>query len=304
MELLQLLAFCLVPLLPTVQLMHNMIDTLNVVFSGEPWETSYLLAGISGVVIFRERTAWQPGCRRFLLEMPVSAVHAMPPSPKDGKWLLRILGMLTQLSLVSLTLAKYFVRLNYVYGQATYCSATGFDHRVGWVAASAALPIVASMMMHFVSRDWKLWQGSDLLGSNSDWQFRLAFDTTVAGLIWEIFTMLTGRNTVIRVFYITFVQHREDLMLAMFLTSSLLVIGMWRSLSLMWSNPNRLLHQLGQRVLPTIFIAFASCYAVSIFFLQIFLDKEEFADLALDFVLPWNYRWQIPDPVWTQWWGI
>jgi hypothetical protein len=303
-ELLQLLAFCFIPLLPTVQLVHNMIDALSLVFSGEPWGISYLLAGISGVVVFREQTASQPLCRRFMLEMPVSGVNAMPPSPKDGKWLLRALGILTNLALVSLTLAKYFLRLNYKYRRATYCSATGFDHRVGWVAASAVPSIAAAMMMHCISREWNLWPGANHTGSNSDWRFRLAFDATVAGLIWEILIMLTGRNTVIRVFYLTFVQHREDLVLAGFLTTFLLVVGTWRSLSLMWSNPNRLLHKLGQRVLPSLFVGFASCYAISIFFLQIFLDKEEFADLALDFVLPWNYRWQIPDPAWTQWWEI
>jgi hypothetical protein len=35
--------------------------------------------------------------------------------------------------------------------------------------------------------------------------------------------------------------------------------------------------------------------------LQIFLDMEEYADLALDFVLPWNHRWQVPMPAWSEW---
>ena len=57
-------------------------------------------------------------------------------------------------------------------------------------------------------------------------------------------------------------------------------------------------------VLPLSLLRLALGYAFAVILLQIYLDKEEYADLALDFILPWNSRPPILNLAWVDLWGF
>lgn len=106
-----------------------------------------------------------------------------------------------------------------------------------------------------------------------------------------------------RVSFLAVCVRRPDIMQFMLagllIIASLLVPG-WRMIALMYSNPNTWLH----KAVPWLALAGAILYAILVFLLQMIVDMVEIADLRLDFVLPWNYRWQVPGPKWMACWEL
>jgi hypothetical protein len=297
---LQLLVFCLIPLLPAIQVLHNLIDVVLLLLDGEPWTRPYLLAGMSGVVLYEEQNPNRRSFRARLLEIDVIDLEPTIPKPRDGKWWLRLSGIFANLAILLFAIVPYFTRLAYHFHGASFCAATGFDHRVGWIATAALVPIVATLNLHVINRDWVLGQAADRNRKTASWMSRLTLGTAAATVILELLIMLTGRVTVIHILFDRLLKGTFQIFLPLLSTLALALVSAWLPLSLMYSNPNRWLYKSVSWSL----LGFALGYSIMVFLLQIFLDMEEYADLALDFVLPWNYRWQNPNPAWSEWWGF
>lgn len=291
-EAVQLLAFCLIPLLPAIQLLHNFIDAMIFLSDGEPGENYYLLAGIAGVVIYEK-----PTYRARLLEVDVSHLAPSSLSRMDFQWLGRLIGIAINLGALMFTIIPYFSRLTYRFHGATFCAATGFDHRVGWIATSALVPIFTTLVLHLINKDWVLQEGTERNQNTEDWKSRLALEWTAATVVLEILIMLTGRVTVTEVIFDRLLRGKLQFVLVAVMTAALVLASAWRPLSLLYSNPSKPFH----KSLIWLLVVISAAYSFLVFLLQIFLDMEEYADLALDFVLPWNYRWQIPRPAWSEW---
>jgi len=291
-EAVQLLAFCLVPLLPAIQLLHNLIDAMIFLLDGKPWEKSYLLAGVAGVVLYQE-----PAYRARLLEVDDSHLAPSNLSRMDFQWLGRLIWILVNLGVLMFTIVPYFSRLTYRFHGATFCAATGFDHRVGWIATSAILPIFTTFILHLINKDWALQENTERNQNTEDWKPRLALEWTAATVVLEVLIMITGRVTVTEVIFDRLLRGKLQFVLVAMMTLSMVVASAWRPLSLWYSNPRRRLHN--SLIWFLVVISFG--YSLLVFLLQIFLDMEEYADLALDFVLPWNHRWQVPVPAWSEW---
>ena len=84
-----------------------------------------------------------------------------------------------------MTVIPYFIRLNYEFGRASYCAATGFDHRAGWVAGFALLPLVTALALHLINKTWAPGPMFQHAARRSDWRLRLALDAGVATLCWK-----------------------------------------------------------------------------------------------------------------------
>lgn len=295
-EAFQLLAFCLVPLFPVVQTLHNLIDAITRLITGETWQWAYLFAGTSGVVIYEAATDMFQGYRARLLEVDVIDLEQSPEAPWDGKWLFRLLAILVNIALLSLTILSYFIRLNYKYGRASFCSATGFDHRIGWIATASLGPIIATLIIHLLNKEWKLQPTASREVRTTDWRLRMALDLTAAALVQDTLIMYTGRISLLQVVVGRILKNRLPIVSTIVIVVLASIISFWQPLSLAFSNPTRWLHK--SLCLIALFLAFL--FSLLVFILQTFLDMEEYADLALDFVLPWNYRWQIRDPSWSE----
>jgi hypothetical protein len=195
------------------------------------------------------------------------------------------------------TIVPYFSRLTYRFHGATFCAATGFDHRVGWIATSAIVPIFTTFILHLINKDWALQENTECNQNTEDWKSRLALEWTAATVVLEVLIMITGRVTVTEVIFDRLLRGKLQFVLVAMMTLSMVVASAWRPLSLWYSNPRRRLHN--SLIWFLVVISFG--YSLLVFLLQIFLDMEEYADLALDFVLPWNHRWQVPVPAWSEW---
>ena len=290
-EVVQGLAFCLVPLLPAIQLLHNFIDAMIFLSDGKPREVSYLLAGVAGIVLYQE-----PAYRARLLEVDVSHLAPSNLSRMDFLWLIRLIGILVNLGVLMFTIVPYFSRLAYRFHDATFCAATGFDHRVGWVATSALVPLGTTLILHVLNKDWALQEGTERNQNTEDWKSRLALEWTAATVVLEVLIMTTGRVTVTEVIFDRLLRGKLLFVFIAVMTLAMVLASAWRPLSLLYSNPRRRLHN--SLIWFLVVVSFG--YSLSVFLLQIFLDMEEYADLALDFVLPWNHRWQVPNPAWSE----
>jgi hypothetical protein len=113
--------------------------------------------------------------------------------------------------------------------------------------------------------------------------------------------MLTGRISVIQIVLERLLKHNLALVVSVVVMGISALGSAWSPLSLSARNPNRM---LGTQITPWLALILAFTYSVLAFLLQIFLDMKEYADFALEFVLPWNYRWQVPSPLWSKWWGL
>ncbi len=291
-EAVQFLAFCLIPPLPAIQFLHNCIDAMIFLSDGKPREMSHLVAGIAGVVLYEK-----PAYRARLLEVDVSHLAPSNSSRMDFQWLGRLIWILINLGALLFTIIPYFSRLAYRFHGATFCAATGFDHRVGWIATSALVPISTTLILHFLNKEWALQEATERNENTEDWKSRLALEWTAATILLEFLIMITGRATVTEVIFDRLLRGKLQFVLVAVMTAALVLASAWRPLSLLYSNPNRALH----KSLVWFLIAVSFVYSFLVFLLQIFLDVEEYADLALDFVLPWNHRWQLPKPAWSDW---
>ena len=195
------------------------------------------------------------------------------------------------------TIIPYFSPLVYRFHGATFCAATGFDHRVGWIATSALLPIFTTLVLRLINKDWVLQEGTERNQNTEDWKSRLALEWTAATVVLEVLIMLTGRVTVTEVIFDRLLQGKLQFMLVAIMTAAMVPTCAWRPLSLLYSNPSRRLH----KSMIWLLVVISAAYSFLVFLLRMFLDMEGYADLALDFVLPWNYRWQIPRPAWSEW---
>lgn len=199
-----------------------------------------------------------------------------------------------------MTAIQYFARLTYKWENRTFCAVTGFDHRLGWIALSSFAPIIITTGAYLQNKKWTLASFARQSVSEDDWSPRLALQIFAAAIILELLIMLTGRITVIQVTLLRLLQGKLQLFVAILSTAAAILMSAWQPLSLRYSRPQSRLH----KILPRALLATSFIYAVLVFLLQIFVDVEEYADLALDFVLPWNFRWQLPSPDWTQWWSL
>ncbi|CAI6334248.1 unnamed protein product [Periconia digitata] len=287
-----LLAFCLNPFLPVLQILHNIIDAGLLILKGEPFEWLYLFAGILGTIFYQDASGSRESFRARLLEIEVIE-FTTTRTLRDSKWWLRLIGIAVNLALLLFSVIPYFLRLG-------HRAATGIDHRVGWVAMSALVSTLATLAMHAIGREWTLRLHVPPHRNTERWQTRLALAMAMATMLLEFLLNATSRITATQILFTRILQGREHLLLAPLVTLVLGITSAWGTLSRMYSNPNRWFH----KAMPWIFISIASGYTILVCLLQIFMDMEECADLALDFVLPWNARWQVQSPRWAQWWGL
>ncbi|KAF2112807.1 hypothetical protein BDV96DRAFT_689039 [Lophiotrema nucula] len=178
-EVVNFAAFCLNPLLPAIQIVHNLVDAALLVFSGEAFEKSYLLAGIFGATIYEEGNALRETFRARLLEIDV--IDLTPTiQTRDTKWWIRLIGIIVNLAFILYSTTPYFFRLVYTFKGASYTAATGFDHRLGWVSISALVPLIATLGLHLLNREWALRQGAQPNRNTGDWKARLALGLCAA----------------------------------------------------------------------------------------------------------------------------
>jgi hypothetical protein len=296
-ELVNFAAFCLNPLVPAIQIAHNVIDAVVHVLSGESMEKSYLLASFCGTILYKRGTPQQETLRARLLEIDVIDVTSTMMT-KNTTWWIRLITIVVNLISLMYTTLPYFLRLTYTFEGATYTAATGFDHRLGWVGSSALVPLIATLAAHLLNRKWTLRPGAQPNRNTEDWKARLALDLGAATVLLECLIMLTTRITVIYIFLNRVMKDKLALIFPAVITLSMVLASIWTPLAMAYRNPRRWPH----RILPWAFLIFSFNYAILVFLLQIFMDMEERADLALNFVFPWNYRWQIPNCGWLDLW--
>ncbi|KAH7389683.1 hypothetical protein DE146DRAFT_173904 [Phaeosphaeria sp. MPI-PUGE-AT-0046c] len=290
-------AFCLNPLVPTIQIAHNLVDAVVHVLSDEAFEKSYLLASVCGTVLYDCGVPQGESLRARLLEIDVIDL-APTTKARDAKWWIRLIAIIVNIMFIIYSTLPYFLRLAYTFNGATYTAATGFDHRLGWVGSSALIPLLATLAVHLLNRTWVLRQGAQPNRNTEDWKARLALDLAAATVVLELLIMLTTRITVIQICVNRVMQDKLAIIIPALITLSIILATAWTPLARAYRNPRRWLH----KVMPWVFLILSCGYAMLVFLLQIFMDMEELADLALDFVLPWNHRWQIPNPDWLEWW--
>ncbi|PWI64586.1 hypothetical protein PCL_09516 [Purpureocillium lilacinum] len=299
-EIFHFLAFCLIPELPLVLILHNLSDAIRGLLTGGAFQGPYLFAGICGLVIYED----SPRIRARLLEIDVGLLTRQQAGPRNVRWAIRLLAILFNIGLLSLIIGSYFKRLSYTYGRATFCSATGLDHRIGWVATASLGPLLATLVLHLRNESWELWVPVPHHAMMADWRLRLAIDLATAALVKDILIIFTGRKSIAWLVGSPLASLLGNPIVS---TIAILILSFvftfQPGLAAFINNPDRWLHRFLydprlHTILLLLTLALAFAYSVLIFLLQIFLDVEECADLALDFVLPWNYRWQVPNPSW------
>ncbi|KAK5054601.1 hypothetical protein LTR84_001492 [Exophiala bonariae] len=302
----ELLISVLVPLYPVVQFIHHLISTIPYVAAGEPFEWDFLLAGVCGWHTYAQIHNLDGTIRHFrawILDLYPNELEMLPISvTRDTRYFARLAAILSNLTLLLFTTTMYLHRLHYTFRRATYCAATGWNHRSGWVALAALVPVLQSLALHISNVKWGL--RPNLVHDEVrtyDLNFRLALDTMAAAVIQELLIMLTGSFTSITLIIRHFLtqENRRYLLTALLLFGSVGIV-LLRPLALTLNNPN---HWIRKSVSWLMLIG-ATAYAVLVFVLQIVVDMEEYADLRLNFVLPWNYRWQVPCPAGLRWWGL
>jgi hypothetical protein len=297
----QIVALCLAPVLPVVQLAHNIVDALVHMWSDNPWEWPYLCAAICGQHIYHTAAGVEP-FRGQILEVDVAHLDRGSLEERDGRWWWRLVGINANLCVLFLTIYPYIKRVFfYSFGRADYVAAMGTDHRSGWVAIAALVPVVQGLILHMLNSEWRAEQrlGFDRQMDVADWKYRVALDVAVAALVQETLIRVTGRITPLALFNRNFAEYLQYIITAILIAIPF-IVSAWSVISHKFSNPNSWL----RRITPWLVLLSAFAYAVLVFVLQIFVDMEELADLRLGFVLPWNYRWMIPGPSWLTWWGL
>ena len=296
-EAIQLLMFIFIPTLPTVQILRHLSSVVEHVLLGGPFEFKYLVAAGCGVSIYEPSTAILRELHERIIDVEVAEVSLTSLGPRDPKWLLRLTAIGFNLGILCFTIIPYFKRVNSTFLNSTYCAATGLDHRSGLVALSALLPIIMSLVFHIMNNKCALRTPGTRFNTTHDWRIRLAFDTVLAIAVLEVIIVFMGRITPTALLE----RHSKD-MLIKDLFILIVFLGFlgyfWTVLGIVFSRPTI------KTTARWLLLALILGYAIIVFLIHIFVDMEEYADLALNFVLPWNFRWQEPGPKWPSWWGL
>lgn len=224
-EALRLLAFCLIPILPVIQVLHNSIDIVLLLLEKKPWTWSYLFAGLCGVVLYEEQTPNKRSFRAWLLEIDVINLKSAVPEPRDVKWWGRLCLIVANIAYLIFPINSYLTRLAYHFHGASFIAATGFDHRVGWIAFSAPVPTISTLNLHLCSRKWNLEPAADRNRKTANWTSRLTLGIAAATVITELTIKLTGRITVIHLFLDRLLKDTFEIILPLLLAFSSILIS-------------------------------------------------------------------------------
>jgi hypothetical protein len=294
-ETIQVIIFIIFPTLPTIQLLNSL---LKITFkSAWPSGFRYNVSALCGQYIFERRD--RSNYRARLIDISTHELETDKHGYWNGHFWGRIAAISVNLYLGTARFAAYVRRLRSVIpGEghtAIYIAATGFDHRLGWVAFGGMVSTVLTLLRHTVNVEWSLNPNLHLpRRSNFDWKMEIWLEIIAAAIGQSMLMRLTNRSSTStlrsRIFnldsgrYITTastflvligIQYREPIMAAMRRRSSGL-----------------------RRILLALFMLVSALYIVTVAFLQAFTDVEEIADIKLGWVFGWNYLWRVPEPNW------
>ncbi len=296
----QLITYGVLPTIGAIQAAHNLVDAIIHCINGVGIGWGYLGAHLLGYQIYDQRIAIHAS-RLPLLDLSLTDVISTSNGLKDAKWYIRFIGVTINFIAFVFAALPYAVRLSYTHLGMTYCATTGFDHRAGWLALSAFIPLTGTLGLHSMNKTWKVQNliAQPALTSQRpwNWPWRFSVDLFGATLLLNFLINLTGRNSLIGLLG-GFIQRYITLILFIVGATLFAAWCCYSALQLLFSNPDRWPSKV---VLGSALVGVIG-YAISVFLWQIFLDMEEYADLALDFVFPWNYRWMQPAPGWLGWW--
>ncbi|KAH8748496.1 hypothetical protein F5882DRAFT_422089 [Hyaloscypha sp. PMI_1271] len=292
-EAVQVLAFIFLPTLPIIQLVNSILK----VFFKSSWTVGirYNVSATCGQYIFERRTASHYRAR--LIDLSTHELEMTKLSYLSGQFWGRIFAILPNLYLVTARFAAYICRLRATIPghSAIYISATGFDHRLGWVALGGLVSTLLTLLRHAVNVEWSVNPNLHLpRRSTFDWKMEIWLEIIAAAIGQSMLIRLTNRIT-----SSTLRSRIFDLDAGRYITtiSALLVLfAIQYRVPLMASLRTR---SSGlRRVFFVAFVLVSASYVVLVAFLQVFTEVEEIADLNLGWRFGWNYNWRVPDPSW------
>jgi hypothetical protein len=292
-EAVQVLAFIFLPTLPIIQLVNSILK----VFFKSSWTVGirYNVSAICGQYIFERRTASHYRAR--LIDLSTHELEMTKLSYLSGQFWGRILAILPNLYLVTARFAAYICRLRATIPghSAIYISATGFDHRLGWVALGGLVSTLLTLLRHAVNVEWSVNPNLHLPRSSTfDWKMEIWLEIIAAAIGQSMLIRLTNRIT-----SSTLRSRIFNLDAGRYITtiSALLVLFVIQYRVPLMASLRRRSSGL-RRVFFVAFVLVSASYVVLVAFLQVFTEVEEIADLNLGWRFGWNYNWRVPDPSW------
>ncbi|MCJ1476440.1 hypothetical protein MMC13_005106 [Lambiella insularis] len=294
-EALQVILFIILPGLPTVQLVNSFIKVLF----KSTWSSGlrYNVSALCGQYIFERRTT--SSYRARLIHISLPELEAEEQDYSSGQFWGRTLAILANLYLVTARFAAYIRRLRTTLpGEdhtAIYISASGMDHRIGWVAFGGMVSTLITLLRHSVNVEWSTNPHIHVpRRSTFDWKMEIWLEIVAAAIGQSMLMRLTNRIststlrsrildvdiggyvvTILTLLVLFCIQYRIPLMAGMQRRSS----GI-------------------RRILLGLFMVCSALYIATVAFLQVFADVDEIADIKLGWVFGWNYLWTVPEPNW------
>jgi hypothetical protein len=294
-EFLQVVSFVVLPGLPTVQLVNNI---LKVLFrSAGSTGLRYNVSAICGQYVFERRTT--STYRARLVDLSIHELEKKDHSYWSFRFLGKLSVILPNLYLVTARVAAYFRRLRTTLPgpghTAIYIAATGMDHRLGWVAFGGMISTVVTLLRHAVNVEWLINPNLHLPRRSAfDWKMEIWLEIVAAAIGQSMLMRTTGRISSYTLF-----SRLLDSLSERYIITALTFLSMF---CIQYRHP--LSAGLRRRssgvrtVLKVAFMVLTATYIATVAFLQIFVDIEELADLRLGWVFGWNYLWRVPEPSW------
>lgn len=291
-EIMQVFAFLLFPALSLVQLASNLVTILLEEDSWRSRQCRYLTAAICGQYVTTEAPIhWSDRMRmsrtpRGDLEESVK--------PWNATAVMLLIPTISTLAFGALSFTQYIERVFVKqWEEATYVSALGLDHRIGWLAFGTIVSSASSLFLQGCGADWKLSQQlrPSATRDNSIYNETDVFaEVLVAALIQDLLLHLTTRITFVKVLITLLHYNYVTFGLVLFA----LFLFMYRArISMSLSNPRR--SRYLKRVIATVVFP-GICLMIA--GLQVLAEIAESLEIKADITHPWNYYWMKPDPYW------
>ncbi|MCJ1393283.1 hypothetical protein MMC18_006155, partial [Xylographa bjoerkii] len=294
-EALQVIMFIILPGLPTIQLVNSFF---KVVFKSA-WSSGfrYNISALCGQYVFERRTTSNYRARLVYVSLPEVEVEEQDYS--SGQFWGRTLAISANFYLVTARFAAYVRRLRTTMpGEdhtAIYISATGMDHRIGWVAFGGMVSTLVTLLRHVMNVEWSTNPCLHLRQrSTFDWKMEIWLEIVAAAIGQSMLMRLTNRISTS-----TLRSRIIDVDIGGYLvtTATLLVLFCIQYRVPLMAGIQRRSSGV-RRILRGLFVTGSALYIATVAFLQIFTDVEEIADIKLGWVFGWNYLWTVPEPNW------
>lgn len=288
LEFIHILLFVFFPFLPIAIHFTNIFRLLKLLvrWPSQGISKSYIIGGLFGMRTDLDSSINGKSEPCHLLDLEPNRVDARPQIRSSASYLTKACVLLLTTFASWLGIRAYYQRLHITFHTATYVGALGLDHRIGWLAINTFVLTMMTIPLHAINIRWEVTPNARITTYRG--LMELGFTILVAALIQDILGIITNHPNAFSVMvepFLIFISRPDIGAFAAVVVFAIVSIGGH------FITVRRAMPVVAVLVMMWIFLV-----AIS----QVVWDVAEFRDVVAGRYQPWNYRWAVRDPPWSE----